>query len=104
VLSGGPDAAFVTWVWRPAAELPEGKNNNGEDTYREQLQGAPVTVALDVLGGAFLTLQHMLEPHTIPRADRSDWPIAYDDEADGYYPSPPAMDEPAQDRMRNQAG
>jgi hypothetical protein len=40
----------------------------------------------------FLTLQHMLEPHTI-RADWSDQPIAYDDEADGYYPFPPAMDQ-----------
>jgi hypothetical protein len=41
----------------------------------------------------FLTLQHMLEPHTIPRADWSDWPVAYEEEADGYHTFPPAMDQ-----------
>lgn len=65
----------------------------GAVIYHERLQGRNVKVTLDVLGGVFLTLQHMLEPHTIPRADWSDLPLVYHEEAAGYYPFPPAMDE-----------
>jgi len=35
----------------------------------------------------------MLEPHTIPNADWSDLPLVYDEEAEGYFPFPPVMDE-----------
>lgn len=81
----------TTWTWRPAAELPKGKNDTGMDTYVEQLEGRPVKVSLDALGGAFLTLMYMLEPYTIPRGNY-DWPLVYDEEADGYYPSPSAVE------------
>jgi hypothetical protein len=84
------------WVWRDADELPPPSKKphaDSERIYREQLQGRNVKMTLDVLGGVFLTLQHMLEPHTIPRADWSDQPLVYDEEADGYYPFPPAIDE-----------
>ena len=94
VPSGGTTEEFVTWAWRPTDDLPKGRNQSGEGTYREHLEGRPVKVCLDVLGGAFLTLQFMLEPHTIPHADWHDWPVVYDEEAEGYYPFTPALDAP----------
>lgn len=95
VPSGGTREEFATWAWRAADDLPKGRNQTGEDTYREHLEWRPVKVCLGVLGGAFLALQFMLEPHTIPRADWHDWPVVYDEEADGYYPFPPALDAPS---------
>lgn len=77
------------WIWRDADELPTpGKKPyaNSEHIYRDRLQGRTVKQVLDVLGGVFYTLQHMLEPHTIRRDDWSDVPLEYDDDADGYYP------------------
>jgi len=56
---------FKNWVWVAAEDLPEGGNREGEDVYREHLQGRPIIVSLDVLTGAFYTLQGWLEPHTL---------------------------------------
>jgi hypothetical protein len=69
------------WVWRDAEELPRpGKepHADSERIYREQMRGRSVKATLDVLGGVFLTLQRLLEPHTIRNVP---WP---DDE----YPFP----------------
>jgi ATPase subunit of ABC transporter with duplicated ATPase domains len=52
------------------------------------MQGREVKHLLDVLGGVFFTLKELLEPHTIPREDWSDVPLAYDDEPEE--PFPPA--------------
>lgn len=94
--SGREDSSRAwEWVWRNADELPPPSKKphaDSERIYPEQLQGRDVKMTLDVLGGVFLTLQRMLEPNTIPRADWSDQPLAYDEEAYGYYPFPPAMD------------
>jgi hypothetical protein len=82
---------FAEWVWRPAQELPQPDKKphlESEQIYREQLEGRPVRVCLDVLGGVFLTLKELLEPYTIPRGDWHDWPVVYDEEADGHVPSP----------------
>jgi hypothetical protein len=58
------------WVWRPADQLPphppdKKPHPEAEKFYREQMEGRPVRLYLDVLGGVFLTLQHLLEPSTI---------------------------------------
>ena len=58
------------WVWRPADQLPppppdKKPHAESEKFYREQMEGRPVRLYLDVLGGVFLTLQHLLEPYTI---------------------------------------
>jgi len=58
------------WVWRSADELPppppdKKPHPESEKFYREQMEGRPVRLYLDVLGGVFLTLQHLLEPYTI---------------------------------------
>ena len=58
------------WVWRPADQLPPrppGKKPHleSEKFYREEMEGRPLRLYLDVLGGVFLTLQHLLEPYTI---------------------------------------
>lgn len=57
-------AERIRWVWRPADELPPGRNRRGEDVYREHLEGCAVIACLNVLNGAFYTLQFLLEPHT----------------------------------------
>jgi hypothetical protein len=59
---------YQKWVWRAADELPppdKKPNAQGERFYRDQMQGRPVEGCLNVLGGVFLTLQQLLEPHTI---------------------------------------
>jgi hypothetical protein len=73
------------WYWRDADELPEPghpQRAENEQVYRDRLQGQGAKHTLNVLGGVFLTLQRLLEPHTIPRQDWSDEPIDYDDEDD----------------------
>jgi hypothetical protein len=79
---------FHEWIWRPADELPEPDQKphpDNERIYRQQMEGRPVRVCLDVLNGAFFTLGRLLEPHTI----RSGW-----DPADLPFPAPepPALD------------
>jgi hypothetical protein len=57
---------FVAWIWRPVEDIPKGRPDpNGEAIYRDRLQGTQVQGALNVVGGAFLTLMWMLEPHTL---------------------------------------
>jgi hypothetical protein len=61
-----PSGGFRAWMWRPVEDIPEGRPDpTGEAMYRDRLQGAPVQVALNVVGGAFLALLSMLEPHTV---------------------------------------
>ena len=89
MLLSGSESVFREWVWRPADDLPppdKRPNSDGERFYRQQIEGHSVAGSLNVLGGVFLTLQHMLEPHTIPHPDWFAVPVAYDEEADGYYP------------------
>jgi hypothetical protein len=83
--------AFPEWVWRPADELPEPDKKaypEAEGVYRQHMEGRSVRGCLDLLGGVFLTIQHLQEPHTIRNAAQLDAPLQYDEEADGYYPFP----------------
>lgn len=62
---------FSEWTWRSADQLPapdKQPHPEGERSYREEMEGRPARVSLDVLGGVFLTLKELLEPYTIPRA------------------------------------
>lgn len=69
VAAVGPNGEFRSWSWREVDDLPTGlPDPHGEAVYRDALQGRTVQAALNVVGGAFLTLKSMLEPHTIPRA------------------------------------
>jgi len=63
-IAATPSAGAITWTWRPADELPVGRNPTGEDVYREHLECRPIIGCLTVLNGAFYTLQFLLEPHT----------------------------------------
>jgi hypothetical protein len=88
---------FVAWAWRPLEDLPHGRDQRGEDIYRDSLQGRPVQAALNVVGGAFLTLMRMLEPHTlrnpaVTRIDRVNPIIASveDEDQPGWPPAPDA--------------
>jgi hypothetical protein len=70
------------WYWRHADEFPppsKKQRAGNEQVYRNQMQGREVKHLLDVLGGVFFTLKELLEPHTIPRGDWSDVPLAYDE-------------------------
>ncbi len=58
------------WAWRAADDLPppsKPQYADNEAMYRNDMEGRPVWLILDVLGGVFLTLQHLLEPYTMPR-------------------------------------
>ena len=83
---------YFEWVWADADALPEPdmKPRPEDDRiYRQQMQSRPVRVSLDVLNGVFLALQHLLEPHTIPRATMSGAnPLLADDasEDEGVWP------------------
>ena len=71
---------YFEWrVWVPGDALPKpGKTPrpNHERIYREQMEGRPVRICLDVLNGAFYTLQRLLEPHTILKQSRAtDYPF-----------------------------
>ena len=86
------------WYWRDADELPppsKKQRADSEQVYRDQMQGREVQHLLDVLGGVFFTLKELLEPHTIPRGDRSDVPLAYDDESENPFPPASAPGPPA---------
>jgi hypothetical protein len=66
----GQLAEFSEWVWRPADDLPQPDRKphpEPERAYRELMEGRPVKLCLDIVGGAFRTLQRLLEPHTIRR-------------------------------------
>lgn len=52
---------FFGWKWRPADQLPTGKNTEGEDVYRERLQGEAAHVSLIELQGAFRWVGEILE-------------------------------------------
>lgn len=74
------------WVWRPANQLPlpppdKKPHPESEKFYREQMEGRPVRLYLDVLGGVFLTLQHLLEPYTVRGVPSSvdDYPFPEDE-------------------------
>jgi hypothetical protein len=62
------------WIWRPTEDLPKGDSPDpaGEAGYREYLDGRPVKLCLDILNGAFYTLQFWLEPHTARAPGRHD--------------------------------
>ncbi len=53
---------FFGWKWRPADKLPPGRNSEGEDVYREHLQGDPAHEALVKLQAAFRWVGERLEP------------------------------------------
>jgi hypothetical protein len=58
------------WVWRPTDQLPapppdKPPHPESERFYCEQMAGRSVRLYVDVLGGVFLTFQHLLEPYTI---------------------------------------
>jgi hypothetical protein len=87
---------FFEWVWRPAAELPNpDKKPRAADKriYVEHLEGRAARIVLDVLGGAFYTLQHLLEPHTIRRAAPGELP-AFGEYTDPEPVWPPATERP----------
>lgn len=68
----GQLAKFSEWVWQDADNLPEPPpdkqpRSEAKTAYREQMEGRPVELCLNVVGGAFLTLQRLLEPHAIRR-------------------------------------
>lgn len=63
-----PSSSRIVWTWGPADDLPPPREKPfpaNEAVYRQQIEGRPVGWTLDVLSDVFLTLQHMLEPHTI---------------------------------------
>jgi hypothetical protein len=53
---------FREWVWLDADQLPpsDRPDPEGESIYRAQMQGRPAKTSLDVLNGAFYTLQFLL--------------------------------------------
>jgi hypothetical protein len=53
---------FFGWMWRAADELPPDGNRQGEDVYRERLQGEPAHAALVELQEAFHWVGGLLEP------------------------------------------
>jgi hypothetical protein len=65
---------FFGWRWAPADQLPPpAKKPRAEDeaTYREEMEGRPVRLSLDVLNGAFFAL----EPPTSPEMSSQSAPL-----------------------------
>jgi len=60
---------FFEWRWRPASELPEAdrKDANGEEVYRESLEGQPARLTLEAIGQVFWFLRQVLEPSSLRR-------------------------------------
>ena len=58
-------ALFEALNWAVALDDRTKPHPASEKFYREQMEDRPVRLYLDVLGGVFLTLQHLLEPYTI---------------------------------------
>jgi hypothetical protein len=86
--------AYFEWVWRRADELPNpDKEPRTEDKqiYLDHMEGRAARIVLDVLGGVFYTLQHLLEPHTIQRAAPGEVP-AFDEYIDPEPVWPPAAE------------
>lgn len=63
---------FFEWRWRPAHELPKPDDQHhndpdGEETYRQMLEGEPARVTLERLIEVFYFLRQVLEPSSLRR-------------------------------------
>jgi hypothetical protein len=49
IIRTGPPVLVTSWVWPPVSQLPQGRSTRGQVEYERDLEGHPVTEALDRL-------------------------------------------------------